>query len=127
MFGKRIKPIGCAALCCFIRVLEKPLGKTKNAKMKTFTEKDLKVIFKNSDGSDVCKLYFADSTENSLFVNELAWQKRGLQQTSTGYGSKLTSRYMINFEGKLRRIYQTCYSNVASSWFTYQGKRIYVD
>lgn len=95
--------------------------------MKLFTEKDLTPVWKNDNGTTNNKIYLKDSVENSLFVNELSWQKRGLQQTASGYGHRLVSRYMINFEGKLRRIYQTCFSNVASSWFTYKGKRIYVD
>jgi len=56
----------------------------------------------------------------------LEWQKRGLQQTSTGYGAKLTSRYKIHFEGKLRRIYHTCYGNASSAWFIFDGGRIYI-
>jgi hypothetical protein len=60
----------------------------------------------------------------------LEWQKLGLQQTRSGYGSKLTTEYMIHFCGRMRRVYATCFSNVASHWFELRanGKihRIYV-
>jgi hypothetical protein len=38
-------------------------------------------------------------------------------QTATGYGRKLTTRYKVEFEGKKRRIYCTCFSNSGSLWF----------
>jgi hypothetical protein len=56
----------------------------------------------------------------------LWWHKQGLQQTSTGYGRKLTNSSKINFNGKLYRLYTTCFSNVGSTWFTVRGKKIYV-
>ena len=67
----------------------------------------------------------------SVNFNELSdcplWHhKKGISQTVSGYGARLTTRYKIHFEGKLRRIYATCYSNNASTWFTYEGKKIHV-
>ena len=56
----------------------------------------------------------------------LPWQKMGLTQTSTGYGKKLTSRYKILFEGKLRRVYITQFSNSGSAWFLYKGEKIFI-
>lgn len=57
----------------------------------------------------------------------LWWHKAGLQQTATGYGRKLTTRYKVQFEGKLYRVYATCYSNVASHWFTVKGEKIFIN
>lgn len=61
-----------------------------------------------------------------LIRNPLDWQIRGLTHTLTGYGKKLTSEYMIFFEGKKRRIYHTIFSNIGSSWFNYGSERIYL-
>jgi len=108
--------------------LEKPRQlKHQRINMKLFTEKDLTPVWKNDDGSTNNKIYLGGPHHNFLVLKELPWQKRGLQQTASGYGMKLTNPYMIHFEGKLRRIYTTCFSNVGSNWFIYKGKRIYVD
>jgi hypothetical protein len=88
--------------------------------MKEFTEKDL-VPHAGSVG------LFLDDNHNDLVLSELPWQKRGLQQTSTGYGAKLTSSFKISFEGKLYRLYHTCYGNASSAWFTVKGRKIYVN
>lgn len=64
-------------------------------------------------------------TDNLVYC-PLWWQKQGLQQTASGYGHKLITALKIDFEGKLYRLYATCFSNVASVWFTYRGERIYV-
>lgn len=56
----------------------------------------------------------------------LWWHKQGLQKTASGYGAKIESAYKINFNGKLYRIYHTCYGNASSAWFTVRGRRIYV-
>jgi hypothetical protein len=49
--------------------------------------------------------------KEDLSINELSWQKRGMQETATGYGNKLTTRYMVNFEGRDYRVYSRCFSN----------------
>lgn len=82
--------------------------------MKTFTEKD---ITKSGDHNNIRSILLTD-----FLHAPLPWQKRGLSQTRSGYGAKLTSEYKICFEGKLYRIYHTCYGNASSSWFR-QGKR----
>lgn len=68
---------------------------------------------------------FADRSE--LVQKLTPWQEMGLQQTASGYGRKLNSGLMIHFEGKLRRIYTTCFSNVGSSWFTFKGQTVFVN
>ncbi len=56
----------------------------------------------------------------------LWWHKQGLRQTASGYGAKLTSRYKILLDGKLRRLYSTCYSNAGSTWFMLKGEKIHI-
>lgn len=87
--------------------------------MKQFTAADVK----NLD-SDIPSIY-SESTND--FVDSPLWyHNKGLMQTASGYGSKLVSRYKINYEGKNRRVYVTCFSNSGSSWFKVRGKKIFV-
>lgn len=44
-------------------------------------------------------------------ISMLEWQKRGLSYTATGYGAKIPTRYMVQFNGKWRRVYCRIYSN----------------
>jgi hypothetical protein len=58
----------------------------------------------------------------------LAWQVRGLQQTATGYGSRLTSSRVVRLsDGRARRIYVTQYSNVGTAWINVGGLLYVVD
>lgn len=69
------------------------------------------------------------STENfrqDLVYAPLDWQKRGLQETASGYGARLNTGYKIHFEGKLYRVYVSQYGNSGSAWFTTKGRKIYV-
>ena len=66
------------------------------------------------------------TSTDDLIYEPLWWQKKGLQQTASGYGAKLTNSYKILFEGRKYRIYTTIYSNSGSSWFKCKGKKIYV-
>lgn len=65
--------------------------------------------------------------DSELLYAPLPWQRKGLTQTATGYGAKLTTPNKINFEGKLYRLYLTCYSNAGSVWFTVKGNKIFVN
>lgn len=94
--------------------------------MKAFTEKDISTWKSSIDNSDMYSIRHAMEVKD-LVKKELDWQKMGLQETVTGYGRKLTSIYMIHFEGKLRRIYNTIISNSGSLWFSYKGKRIHIN
>jgi hypothetical protein len=71
------------------------------------------------------RLFVVDRAD--LISAPLQWQAQGLQQTATGYGAKLTTIYLIQYEGRRYRIYATCYGNASSSWFTAKGTRIYID
>lgn len=81
---------------------------------------------KEFTGDDVSNgRIFADRSE--LIFAPLEWQKRGLQETASGYGSRLNTGMKIRFDGRDYRLYATCFSNVSSVWFTVRGRKIYVD
>jgi hypothetical protein len=62
-----------------------------------------------------------------LIERPLDWQKQGLQQTSSGYGAKLTSTRCVKLaDGRVRRVYITCYSNAGSAWITLDRERFYL-
>lgn len=87
-----------------------------------FTDKD--VHSWESDGKTFYKII---CDREDLIYAPLEWQKRGLQQTASGYGRKLTNPYRISFNGKEYRLYTTIYSNTGSTWFQVRGKTIFVD
>lgn len=65
--------------------------------------------------------------KTDLLKREPEWMRRGLQETASGYGKRLNSGWMIQFNGRLYRIYTTIYSNNGSCWFRTKGRTIYVD
>lgn len=87
--------------------------------MKEFTLKDIVP----ASSWDHMRLY-AEPSE--LVDKPLYFHIHGLSETATGYGKKLTSSRMVHFEGRLRRIYVTCYSNCGTAWFRYMGKQILI-
>ena len=64
----------------------------------------------------------------TITIEQLWWQKQGLQQTATGYGQKLTTRFMLHLPDSKRpyRIYASCYSNIASFYIIRCGKRLFL-
>jgi hypothetical protein len=44
----------------------------------------------------------------------LWWHERGLQQTVSGYGSRIATRTMVKFNGKWRRVYCCIHSNIGT-------------
>ena len=67
-----------------------------------------------------------DHYENHMFDKELWWHKKGLTQTTTGYGNKLTTRHMIRYKNRNYRVYAICHSNCASHYVTIKGRRYYL-
>ena len=63
-------------------------------------------------------------TRAELIERPLDWQRRGLQETRTGYGAKLRTRYILRYNGRLRRIYCTCYSNSGTLFIIVRGERM---
>lgn len=66
------------------------------------------------------------ASRDELHYDPPQWLAKGLTQTQSGYGSKLNSGLKIYFEGKLRRVYITQYSNAGTAWFMFRGERIIV-
>lgn len=85
--------------------------------MKKFTSQDLDLR------GELPRL---SASGEDLVDSPLGFHKLGLQQTASGYGRKLTSRYKIHYNGRLHRVYATCIANAASHWFTAAGRKIYV-
>jgi hypothetical protein len=56
----------------------------------------------------------------------LWWQARGLQYTSSGYGSRIPSRYLVQWAGRWRRVYVTQWSNAGSAWVRIGGEKVSV-
>ena len=57
----------------------------------------------------------------------LWWHKRGLSETASGYGKKLTSSKCIKLpDGRIRRIYVTIYSNIGTAWIILNKEQLIV-
>ena len=68
--------------------------------------------------------YHRISCDSSELVDDSVY---AVKQTGDGYGRKLNTGRKINFNGKLYRLYATCFSNAASVWFVAKGRKIFVD
>jgi hypothetical protein len=64
----------------------------------------------------------------TVIDDPLPWHEQGLQQTATGYGAKLTSRYSVQIDGekRKRRVYITRWANAGSAWFIHEGVQQYI-
>ncbi len=85
--------------------------------MKNFT--DAHIVFRTLP-------YIRVVYPTDLIHSPLAWQRRGLQETASGYGSKLTSEYKLSFNNRLYRVYHTCYGNTSSAYIIASKRRIYL-
>jgi hypothetical protein len=65
-------------------------------------------------------------TESHLIYTPLWWHLQGLQQTSSGYGSKLTTPYKVRHDGRLYRVYCICWSNSGSLYILPGGRPLYL-
>lgn len=50
------------------------------------------------------------------FEKPLQWQEKGLSFTATGYGKRIPTRWVVRYNGKLRRVYCAIYSNVGTCY-----------
>ena len=58
----------------------------------------------------------------------LEWQRRGVQYTATGYGTKIPTSKVIRWsDGKVRRVYCDIYSNVGSCYCRIHGCKVSVE
>ena len=65
--------------------------------------------------------------KEDLIDNPLWFHVQGLQETASGYGKKLTTRYMIHYNGKKRRIYCACFSNAGTCYIIDNGEWLVID
>lgn len=55
----------------------------------------------------------------------LEWQRRGLQYTATGYGTKIPTTKVIKWsDGRERRVYCDIYSNIGSCYCMIHGCKV---
>ena len=65
-----------------------------------------------------------DETRTEIPVVEklLWWQRMNLSFTSSGYGNKIPSSYMVKYAGRWRRIYHLIWGSGGSSYIIVGGK-----
>ena len=89
--------------------------------MRVFTKKD---VYRGGNGF----LYLA--AERSELGNEAfrESEKKIVQKAAGegGYGRDVPMEYVVQYEGRKRRLRYTCFSNVASIWFSAGKQRIYI-
>ena len=71
------------------------------------------------------KIQYKDGP-SELVYRPLWWHMEGLTQTATGYGKKLTTPYKTEYNGRLYRVYQICFSNAATSYILPKGQALYL-
>ena len=64
---------------------------------------------------------------NELIYNPPKWMRDGRQETRSGYGMRLNSGYSIHFNGRVYRLYVTCFSNAGTVWFKKGNRKIVVN
>ena len=65
--------------------------------------------------------------ESELINKPLWFHDQGLMQTASGFGDKLVTEHLVEFEGRKRRIYVSQYSNVGTAYINVKGQRQIVD
>ena len=56
-------------------------------------------------------------------IELLNWQQRGLQQTASGFGNKLTSEYKVKLNKCWYRVYYKLYSNIGQFFIVQKGQK----
>lgn len=59
-------------------------------------------------------IYLNRDNAEQVKIEPLEWQKKGLQYTATGYGSKIPTQYKAFVNGKFRRVYCRIFSNIGT-------------
>ena len=65
--------------------------------------------------------------ENAIYEKPLWYHKRGLMQTSTGYGRKLVTSKMLKIGKRSYRIYCHCFSNIGTCYIISKKQHYVVD
>ncbi len=62
-------------------------------------------------------------TEPHVFKHNPLWfHKQQLMQTSTGYGKKLATPWMLRIGKRWHRVYVMCFSNCGTSYVVWKGE-----
>ena len=56
----------------------------------------------------------------------LPWQARGLSYTTSGYGHKIPTPYMVHYLGRWHRVYCRIFSNSGNCYIVSKGQEIRV-
>ena len=76
---------------------------------------ELKYFHKSEGGSTATR-----------YRKPLWWHLRGLQYTSTGYGRKIPTKWMINYNGRNYRLYCCICSNIGTTYIVVGGEWLIV-
>lgn len=60
-------------------------------------------------------------------IDLLWWQIQGLQYTASGYGSKIPTKYKVQYNKRWHRVYCMIYSNAGTYYIISKGEKIIVD
>ena len=72
----------------------------------------------------VCEQQLWATVQGALYEAKSAplwWQDANLSQTASGYGDRLTTRWMVKLDGRWRRVYCYQHSNIGTLFI---GKNI---
>ena len=67
-----------------------------------------------------------DGNQYPLYDCPLWWHEKGLQQTASGYGKKLTTRYKVQYNSKMCRLYCHMYSNIGTCYIIVNKKEVFL-
>ena len=56
----------------------------------------------------------------------LWWHLKGLQQTTSGYGAKLTTPWKARYNGRLYRVYCAQWGNSGTQYIISKGQRLII-
>ncbi len=70
--------------------------------------------------------YLGNYEDLEIIDAPLWYHKRGLMQTATGYGRKLTTDKKVRHNGRLYRVYCCQMSNAGSLYIISKGQNLYI-
>ena len=77
-------------------------------------------------GVTMSELKYINMWDHEVKEKLLWWQLKGLMQTVTGYGGKLSTTKMIKVNGRWHRIYVMQYSNSGSAYILVNKEKIFI-
>ena len=76
-----------------------------------------------------------EMTENSMILHtnprlvygSVITERPTYGDTASGYGSKIATRYMLNYGGRMYRVYVMCYGNSGAAYIRKYGRDLFLD